>query len=152
MREKVQQKSSSKKPCPQTAVGIVQDAEAVNCHGASADDSAPVSSQRKTAGGGTGFAESAASGRSVPGYAAGLLIFIINLYRKIVSPWLPPSCRFYPTCSQYAVDALKYHGFFKGVLLTAWRLLRCQPFCRGGIDPVPPVKSTINKGSHSESK
>jgi hypothetical protein len=50
---------------------------------------------------------------------------------------LPPSCRFTPTCSEYAMEALSKHGAWKGSLLAIWRILRCNPFCKGGYDPVP---------------
>jgi len=60
------------------------------------------------------------------------------LYQKLVGPWKPATCRFHPTCSCYAMDALRVHGSVKGVLLTTWRLLRCHPFCEPGFDPVPP--------------
>jgi hypothetical protein len=64
-------------------------------------------------------------------------VFLIRLYQGIISPALPPSCRYVPTCSQYAVEALMKHGFFKGSYLAARRLLRCHPFHAGGYDPVP---------------
>ncbi len=64
----------------------------------------------------------------------------IRLYRRILSPLLPPACRFHPSCSAYALEALEVHGPLKGVWLTTWRLCRCQPFARGGLDPVPPVR------------
>ncbi len=64
-------------------------------------------------------------------------IWMIHLYKAALSPLLPPSCRFYPTCSEYAVEALKKHGLFFGVYLSVRRILRCNPFCRGGYDPVP---------------
>lgn len=67
-----------------------------------------------------------------------ILIFFIKVYRKIISPIKPPCCRFTPTCSQYAIEALSVHGFFKGSYLSIKRIVRCNPFCDGGIDPVPP--------------
>jgi len=66
-----------------------------------------------------------------------LLVLLITLYQKIVSPFFPPSCRFYPTCSQYAKDALMKHGAVKGLYLAVRRLLKCHPFHAGGYDPVP---------------
>ena len=65
-----------------------------------------------------------------------VLIFFIHAYRLIVSPLLPPSCRFTPTCSEYAMEAIKRHGALRGVYLGARRLLRCHPFHPGGYDPV----------------
>ena len=67
-----------------------------------------------------------------------LLEGMIKLYRKAISPFKPPSCRFIPTCSQYALEAIRVHGAFKGSALSIWRILRCNPFCKGGYDPVPP--------------
>ncbi|MBQ2719116.1 MAG: membrane protein insertion efficiency factor YidD [Clostridia bacterium] len=64
-------------------------------------------------------------------------VFLVRLYQKIISPIKPPCCRFTPTCSAYAIEAFQKRGFFVGLFLTVWRLLRCNPFCRGGYDPVP---------------
>jgi len=65
------------------------------------------------------------------------LIAAIRFYRRGISPLTPPSCRFTPTCSQYGLEAIQRHGAGRGSWLTLKRLLRCQPFCRGGYDPVP---------------
>ena len=61
----------------------------------------------------------------------------ILFYRRYVSPLMPPSCRFTPTCSQYALEAIRKHGPFKGLYLAVRRLLRCHPFGGSGYDPVP---------------
>ena len=68
---------------------------------------------------------------------SGILIFFIQCYRVILSPILPPACRFYPTCSQYAAEAVRKHGPVKGSALAAKRLLKCHPLHGGGYDPVP---------------
>jgi putative membrane protein insertion efficiency factor len=65
------------------------------------------------------------------------VISIIKLYQKIISPLTPPSCRFYPTCSHYGVEAVEKHGALKGTYLAVKRILRCHPFNEGGYDPVP---------------
>lgn len=65
------------------------------------------------------------------------LIFVIQLYRHMVSPLRPPTCRFMPTCSQYAVDALAEYGLLRGGWLAAVRLLKCGPWHPGGWDPIP---------------
>jgi putative membrane protein insertion efficiency factor len=65
------------------------------------------------------------------------LVGLVRAYQWLVGPLLPPSCRFYPSCSAYAVTALERHGAVKGSWLAARRLARCQPFHPGGIDPVP---------------
>lgn len=69
-----------------------------------------------------------------------VMVFLIRLYQKYISPMLGAHCRFYPTCSQYAVEAFQVHGFFKGFALATWRVLRCNPFGKSGYDPVPPKK------------
>ena len=66
-----------------------------------------------------------------------LLVGCIRLYQRWLSPWLGQNCRFYPSCSQYAIDALRIHGVVFGLLYATWRILRCNPFCEGGHDPVP---------------
>ncbi|HET8723692.1 MAG TPA: membrane protein insertion efficiency factor YidD [Anaeromyxobacteraceae bacterium] len=65
------------------------------------------------------------------------LVGLVRVYQRLVSPLLPPSCRFYPSCSAYAVGALERHGALKGSWLAARRLARCHPFHPGGVDPVP---------------
>ena len=65
-----------------------------------------------------------------------LLLLLLRGYKRFLSPLLPPACRFSPTCSVYFVQALEKKGFLRGSLLGIHRLLRCQPFSRGGIDPV----------------
>lgn len=67
-----------------------------------------------------------------------LAILPIRFYRRFVSRFTPPTCRFRPTCSAYGEEAIRVHGVWKGGLLTVWRILRCQPFAAGGADPVPP--------------
>ncbi len=66
-----------------------------------------------------------------------VMIWLIRLYRKFISPIKPPCCRFTPTCSAYALEAFTKRGFFVGFGLTVWRILRCNPFSKGGYDPVP---------------
>lgn len=66
-----------------------------------------------------------------------LLIAPIRFYQRFISPLTLPSCRFTPTCSQYAVEALRKHGPIKGLLLSIWRILRCNPWGGSGYDPVP---------------
>jgi uncharacterized protein len=75
-----------------------------------------------------------------PSPLARILLLVVHVYRKVISPLLPPSCRFYPSCSAYAVEALRTHGAFRGGWLTLRRLLRCGPWHPGGLDPVPPPR------------
>ena len=65
------------------------------------------------------------------------LMWMIRGYQKVISPILPPSCRFEPSCSQYGYEAIQKHGAFKGTGLAIWRVLRCNPWGKGGYDPVP---------------
>lgn len=67
-----------------------------------------------------------------------ILIAFVRVYQYTMSPLLGPRCRYYPSCSNYAVEALREHGAVRGLGLAAWRLLRCNPFSNGGYDPVPP--------------
>jgi uncharacterized protein len=69
----------------------------------------------------------------------GALVLLVRLYQRLISPLLPPACRFYPSCSAYAVQALERHGAARGSWLTVRRLCRCHPFHPGGIDPVPEL-------------
>lgn len=66
-----------------------------------------------------------------------MLIFLVSAYRLLLSPWLGAGCRFEPSCSAYALQALQQHGATRGSYLTLRRLARCQPWCDGGHDPVP---------------
>lgn len=67
-----------------------------------------------------------------------VLIALIRVYQYTLSPMLGPRCKYYPSCSNYAIEALRTHGVLRGLALAAWRLLRCNPFSLGGLDPVPP--------------
>ena len=66
-----------------------------------------------------------------------IFLLPVHFYRKFISPLLPPSCRFYPSCSVYAIEAVERFGIIKGSLLALWRILRCNPLCKGGFDYVP---------------
>ena len=66
-----------------------------------------------------------------------LVVLPIRCYQKFISPLFGPTCRYYPSCSQYGVQAVTTHGALKGILLAAWRILRCHPWAAGGVDPVP---------------
>ena len=86
---------------------------------------------------------------------ARMLTALVRGYRYFLSPWLGSACRFEPTCSRYALDALDRHGALSGCMLTVGRLLRCHPWCAGGHDPVPEQKPRLFTGllkSFSEKK
>jgi putative membrane protein insertion efficiency factor len=76
-----------------------------------------------------------------------IMLAAIRFYQRHISPLFPPMCRYYPTCSQYAIDAIKIHGAFRGFFLALFRILRCNVLFPGGYDPVPPKKH-----KHSEDK
>ena len=69
-----------------------------------------------------------------------ILLALIKFYRSSISPHTAASCKYIPTCSQYGLEAIERFGAFKGGLLTLWRILRCNPWSRGGYDPVPEKK------------
>jgi len=78
-----------------------------------------------------------------------IFLIIINFYRKFISPSLPSSCRFYPTCSHYSYEAIERYGAIKGLWLSIKRISKCHPFHKGGFDPVPetltknPLKTNL---------
>ena len=69
-----------------------------------------------------------------------LFIGLVRLYQLIISPWMPSSCRYHPTCSQYSIEALRKHGALKGIWLTIKRVARCHPWGGSGYDPVPDTE------------
>jgi hypothetical protein len=70
---------------------------------------------------------------------------LVWMYQKTISPWLPASCRFSPTCSQYAIEAFERHGVLRGGWLALCRIARCHPFSPGGLDPVPLMRAGREK-------
>jgi hypothetical protein len=76
-----------------------------------------------------------------------LLVLMLRFYKRFISPFLPPACRFTPTCSEYAMEAVMVHGTVRGSTMAVLRLLRCHPFHAGGHDPVPPRRLS---GPHTE--
>jgi putative membrane protein insertion efficiency factor len=76
------------------------------------------------------------------------VIYLLGAYKWAVSPMLPMSCRYLPTCSEYAIEAVDRYGVLRGGLKGAWRLLRCHPFVKGGYDPV--IKSRETSSTHHE--
>jgi len=73
------------------------------------------------------------------------LVGLVRVYQATVSPLLGPCCRYAPSCSAYAVEALRVHGVWRGLALAAWRVLRCHPLAEGGYDPVPPGEDSPSK-------
>ena len=78
-----------------------------------------------------------------------ILIGLVRIYQTLISPLFPPSCRYYPTCSNYMIEEKKKHGPILGLIMGICRILRCNPFIRGGVDPVPD-NFTIFRNPHPE--
>ena len=76
----------------------------------------------------------------------GILVWLVKGYRLILSPWLQTGCRYEPTCSRYALQALEQHGAIAGSYLTIHRIVRCHPFCDGGHDPIPEHAPRLFRG------
>ena len=100
--------------------------------------SAPLSGHGRLCAAGRGTVEPAAGTRTLSP-AQRLLLTGIRFYQAVFSALMPMSCKFYPTCSHYAVEAISRHGAGRGLRLAAWRLVRCSPFARGGVDLVPDL-------------
>ena len=83
--------------------------------------------------------------RAVRGAVVAALVAVVRVYQRIVSPILGPCCRFVPSCSEYAIEALRRHGVIRGLGLSVWRILRCQPWGGSGYDPVPPARGQTRK-------
>lgn len=77
-----------------------------------------------------------------------ILLWLLRGYKRFISPHLGDNCRFSPTCSEYAMQAIQTHGSLKGGVLTVWRVLRCNPFGKVGYDPPPPKGRWKNDGRH----
>lgn len=69
------------------------------------------------------------------------VLALLRFYQRWISPMRPPTCKYYPSCSQYAMIAIGRHGLLRGTVLATWRLLRCNPWSRGGVDDVPEVSA-----------
>ena len=80
-----------------------------------------------------------------------LFMGLIRIYQRTISPLLGPVCRYYPSCSHYGYEAMSVHGAAKGTILTAWRILRCNPWSSGGIDEVPPRGTWRTSGAPATS-
>ena len=146
MWKKIQLESSDEKSCQKTMLGVISNAQTTYCAGTFCVDSTGknegrMQTTRGSAADGTDVQKSGFT-KKLRGFftPTGFAIIMIKGYQLTIARCLPGCCRFSPTCSHYALDAFRVHGFFKGLALTAWRLLRCQPFSKGGFDPVPERK------------
>lgn len=78
-----------------------------------------------------------------------VLVGAIRVYQAVVSPWTGPTCKYYPSCSHYAVVAIRRHGPLRGTGMALWRILRCNPWSLGGVDDVPPAREHEHRGAHT---
>jgi len=84
-----------------------------------------------------------------------LALELLRIYKRWISPVFPPSCRYVPTCSEYAMEAVERYGAVRGLMMAAWRVLRCHPLAKGGLDPVknvaenPPAVGGVSAGVHN---
>lgn len=142
MLKEIQPAGRGTQPGTADPVGEFQNSETASAALPSCSDSPSEAENVQKAAGNCGTCATACQTGSdlqrKSGFFAGILILFIRIYQKLIAPLLPDCCRFEPTCSHYAVEALQVHGLWKGTFLTIWRLMRCQPFCKGGYDPVPP--------------
>ncbi len=97
----------------------------------------------------TGGARAVAVMRVVVRIPGQLIILALRGYQKYISPMTPPTCRYYPSCSQYAVIAVQRHGLLKGVPMAVWRVLRCNPWSAGGVDDVPEKVPREHRHGHT---
>ena len=156
MQQKIQSACRCPQPCKTIDVGELPDVETGTLPVSHfADTSTENDGVQPDAGNGRITKDScqrASTDKSRTSIAAGIAVLLIKFYQKAISPWLPCQCRFEPSCSHYAVDAYRKRGFWAGSILTAWRLMRCQPFGKSGYDPVPEkgFRAVISKQSNDD--
>ncbi len=117
----------------------------------SGDSSAPLGSGGDVCAARSGAVEPVAKRGPLSHALKSILLAGIRFYQAIFAPLMPVGCKFYPTCSQYAYEAILRHGPRRGIYLAAARLLRCRPFTRGGHDPVPESQSDLEKPENDSS-
>jgi putative membrane protein insertion efficiency factor len=81
--------------------------------------------------------------------ARSTVLLALRTYKWVLSPWLPPSCRYVPSCSEYAMEAVDRHGVVRGGWMGIWRIIRCHPFVKGGFDPVPLERELLSSPCHA---
>jgi uncharacterized protein len=154
MWEKIQQVSRKKKSGQKASMGVVPIAEGTNFTRISDHDTSTTYCCTKAAGSRETIKKITTESGIIQRIFSylnpkNLLIAVVELYRLCISPWFSPCCRFQPSCSSYAQEALHEHGLIKGLSLSFWRIIRCHPFCKGGHDPVPPKKEPCTSQLHN---
>ena len=143
MRKKILYKSSSPQPGKKTGLGKFQNVETHDQAMPPGVHPPPADQRGTVCRCNAGNAETAEKTRNdnqlgiISRIAIIPPLLLIRIYQLTLSPYIGKCCRFTPSCSRYSAEAFKVHGFWRGMFLTAYRILRCQPFCRGGYDPVP---------------
>ena len=141
MQQKIQSACRCPQPCKTIDVGELPDVETGTLPVSHIADTPPPDEKLRpdedNCGACRNIANAASACNGKTSIAVWAAVMLIRIYQKAISPYLPNSCRFYPSCSHYAVEAFRKRGFWMGGILTLWRLLRCQPFARCGYDPVP---------------
>ena len=154
MREEIQQVCREKKSGEKTSLGVVSLTEGRDFTRISHNDTSTEDCCAEAAGSREAIEKTTAESGIIKRVISSLnpknlLIALIKLYRLCVSPWFSPCCRFQPSCSSYAKEALEVHGLVKGLYISFLRIIRCQPFCKGGYDPVPPKKASSASQLHN---
>ncbi len=154
MREEIQQVCREKKSGKKTSLGVVPVTEGTSFARTSHNDTSTENCCVKTAGSREAIKKTITKIGIVKRVficlsPKNLFIALVKFYRLCISPWFSPCCRFQPTCSSYAQEALEEHGLMKGLYLSFLRIIRCHPFCKGGHDPVPPKKASNASQLHN---
>jgi len=154
MREEIQQVCREKKSGSKASLGVIPVTEGSDFARTSHNDTSTKDFCSKTAGSREATEKTTAESGIIKRVFSclipkNMLIVLVKLYRLCVSPWFSPCCRFQPSCSSYAQEALEKHGLIKGLSLSFLRIIRCHPFCEGGYDPVPPEKASNASQLHN---
>lgn len=154
MREEIQQVCREKESGSKTSLGVIPVTEGTDFARASHNDTSTKNCCNEAAGSREAIKKTSTEGGVVKRVLnclnpKNLLIVLVKLYRLCISPWFSPCCRFQPSCSSYAQEALEEYGLIKGFSLSFMRIIRCHPFCKGGYDPVPPKKTSDASQLHN---
>ena len=154
MREEIQQVSRKKKSGKKASLGVIPVTEGTSFARTSHNDTSTENCCVKAAGSRETIKKTTTESWIIRRVfnclnPKNMLIVLVKLYRLCISPWFSPCCRFHPSCSCYAQEALEEHGLIKGLYLSFLRIIRCHPFCKGGHDPVPPKKASNASQLHN---
>ena len=141
MQQEIQPAVGNPEPGPAFDVGELPDVETGTLPVSHIIDTTPKDDGIQMSAGdqrsGRDIDQTEGTGSGKTSIAVAVMLCLIRFYQKAISPYLPCCCRFEPSCSHYSAEAFRKRGFIAGMILTIWRILRCQPLCKGGYDPVP---------------